>query len=117
MRLLRQFQVSLFYSRKNLKRTKMQIKQKPTNKTKISKQKIKGATMSCSHKNSKRMEIVCFAFWCFFQRSKFFRKKKNWLKIVLINTLSILLVPTFKNRLLSFIRPVQNNIFSIFDPI
>ena len=24
---------------------------------------------------------------------------------------------TFKNKLLSFIRPVQNNIFNIFDPI
>ena len=26
-------------------------------------------------------------------------------------------ISTFKNRVLSFIRPVQNNIFNIFDPI
>ena len=36
MRLSQQFQISL---RKNFKRTKMQIKTKPTNKTKLSKQK------------------------------------------------------------------------------
>ena len=50
-RLLRQFQVSLvFFLRKIFKRTKTQIKQKSTNKTKISEQKTTGATIFRLHK-------------------------------------------------------------------
>ena len=45
MRLLGQFQACLFFVlRKDVKRTKTQIKQKSTNKTKISEQKTRKAT-------------------------------------------------------------------------
>ena len=39
-----------FFLQKNFKRTKMQIKPKPTNKTKTSKQKTTEATIFCAQK-------------------------------------------------------------------
>ena len=43
--LSRQFQASFFFYEKKLKRTKTQIKPKPTNKTKTSEQKTTKATI------------------------------------------------------------------------
>ena len=49
-------------------------------------------------KTSKKMKIICFAFWCFFLCSKSFLKKKiNRLKIVLIDSNTILLECTTLN--------------------
>ena len=54
LRLSGQFQVCFFFFffflQKNFKRTKMQIKPKPTNKTKTSKQKTTEATIFCAQK-------------------------------------------------------------------
>ena len=57
LRLSGQFQARLlfiylfFFLRKDFKRTKTRHKQKPTNKTKLSKQKATKATFFRSHKN------------------------------------------------------------------
>ena len=51
LRLSGQFQVCLFFIRKDFWRTKTQIKPKPSNKTKISKQNTTKATIFCAHKN------------------------------------------------------------------
>ena len=61
----------LFFFTKNVKHTKTQIKPKPTNKTKISKQKTTKATIFCA-KTSKRDKIVYFAF---FSTQNLFLKK------------------------------------------
>ena len=56
MRLSRQFQ---FFLQKNFDPTKVQIKPKPTNKTKLSQQKTTKATAFLRIKSSKRVKIVC----------------------------------------------------------
>ena len=64
MSLSRQFQVCLlfFFLRKNVKRTKTQIKQKPTNKIKTSEQKIAKATVFCAQKLLRGEESLVFRF-------------------------------------------------------
>ena len=56
MRLSKQNQLFL---RKNFEHTKVQIKPKPTNKTKLSQQKTTKATAFLRIKSSKRGKIVC----------------------------------------------------------
>ena len=51
MRLSGQFEGNSFFLRKNLKRTKTQIKQKSNNKTKLSEQKTTKATSFPANKN------------------------------------------------------------------
>ena len=56
-----------FFLLKNFKRTKTQIKQKPTNKTKLSKQKTTKATIFRAEKLLRERELVILLFL-----------KKNW---------------------------------------
>ena len=56
-------------------------------------------------KTSKRVEIVCFGFWCFLYAQNLFAKKKtkkNWLEIVLISSFTIPLTCTPINS------PIEN---------
>ena len=53
---------TVYFLRKDLERTKTQIKPKPTNKTKISEQKATKANTFSRRKTSKRGKIVYFAF-------------------------------------------------------
>ena len=55
-----------FFLRKDFKRTKTRHKQKPTNKTKLSKQKATKATFFRTHKNSKRGKLFVLRFGAFF---------------------------------------------------
>ena len=66
-----------FFLLKNFKRTKTQIKQKPTNKTKLSKQKTTKATIFRAEKLLRERELVILLFL-----------KK--IEIVLITSLTIL---------------------------
>ena len=52
----------IFFLRKNVKRTKTQIKQKPTNKIKTSEQKIAKATVFCAQKLLRGEESLVFRF-------------------------------------------------------
>ena len=54
-----------FFLRKDFKRTKTRHKQKPTNKTKLSKQKATKATFFRTHKNSKRGKLFVLRFGAF----------------------------------------------------
>ena len=72
----------IFFLRKDFERTKTQINQHQPTKTKISKQKTTKATVFCTHKTveegrnrSKRVEIICFGFWCFLYAQNLFIKK------------------------------------------
>ena len=89
MRLLGQFQARLFlFLRKDYEGTKTQIKPKPTNKTKASKQKTTKATIFRVQK------LLSGGKWfvlMLFVRSRSFYKKKNWLEIVFIALFTILL--------------------------
>ena len=51
-----------FFLLKNFKRTKTQIKQKPTNKTKLSKQKTTKATIFRAEKLLRERELVILLF-------------------------------------------------------
>ena len=62
MRLSRQFQIFL---RKNFKRTKMQIKTKPTNKTKLSKQKTAKAVVFGTQKLLRGGKLFILRFGAF----------------------------------------------------
>ena len=62
---------------KDFECTKMQIKQKSTKKTKISKQKITQGSNFLRTKTFKKVKIVCFLFWCFLRVQNLFVKKKN----------------------------------------
>ena len=73
MRLSGQFQ---FFLCKNFKCTETQIKQKPTDKTKLSKQKTEQGNSFWCLKTSKRGIIVYFVFSYFFVRLEFFYKTK-----------------------------------------
>ena len=56
---------------------------------------------ACS-KTSKRVKVVCFAVWCFFYAQNLFVKIKiNRLRIVLITSNTILLMPVSKHYLLN----------------
>ena len=70
-------------------------KQKPVNKKQQSQQ------LFARTKTSKRVEIVCFGFWCFLYAKNLFVKIINWLEIGLITSLTILL-KQFKNSLTIF---------------
>ena len=86
MRLLGQIQPRLFLLRKDFKRTKTQIKPKPTNKTKISEQKTTKA-ISVRAQKFLRGENCLFWVLVLFLRSKFFcqkKKKKTKTKTALI---------------------------------
>ena len=97
MRLLGQFQPRLFLLRKDFKRTKTEIKPKPTNKTKISEQKTTKA-ISVRAQKFLRGENCLFWVLVLFLRSKFFCQKKKKTKkngiymIVTINSFTILLM-------------------------
>ena len=67
------------------------FKQNSTNKTKISEQNITGEQFILCTKTSKRVEIVCFTFWCFLYILNFSLKKTNGLEIVLITSFTIVL--------------------------
>ena len=62
MRLSRQFQIFL---QKNFKRTKMQIKTKPTNKTKLSKQKTTKAVVFGTQKLLRGGKLFILRFGAF----------------------------------------------------
>ena len=73
-----------FFLRKNFKRTKTQIKSKPTNKTKLSKQKTTKATSFCAQKLLTGGKLVILHFL-----------KK--IEIVLMTSFTIILVVDFLN--------------------
>ena len=78
----------LFFLRKSFELKKNTHKQKSTNKIK-QQNKIK---QTLNNKDNifyapKNLKLLCFAFWCFFLRSKSVRKKKNK-----INRLEIVLI-------------------------
>ena len=88
MRLLGQFQTSLFSLRKDFEHTKMQIPQNKPTKTKISEQKITKLKFFCVHKTSKRTAEL----WCFLYAQNLFVKKINSFEIDLITSFAILLI-------------------------
>ena len=59
---------------------------------------------------------VCYCRTESFKHSFFPYTLKDWFSLD-DSIKSSETISTFKNRLSSFIRPVQNNIFNIFDPI
>ena len=66
--------------RKNFKRTKAQIKPKPTNKIKLSKQKTTEVTIFCAEKLLRGVKLFVLRFGPFFLiflRSKGFYKKNK----------------------------------------
>ena len=83
-----------FFLCKNFKCTETQIKQKPTDKTKLSKQKTEQGNSFWCIKTSKRGIIVYFVFSYFFVHLEFFCKKK--IDIVLITSFTILLKYMFR---------------------
>ena len=90
MRLSVQFLASLFiylFLRKDFERTKTQINQNQPTKTKISEERQRFFALT---KASKKVEIVCFRFWCFLYAQTLLVTKK-WLEIALIASFTILL--------------------------
>ena len=80
MRLSGQFQVCLlsFFYRKVLNAQKHVATKKTTNKTKTSEQKKnKDIIFLARTKTSKRVKIVCCAFWCFFYAQNLFVKNRQ----------------------------------------
>ena len=83
LRLSGQFQVCLlsFFYRKVLNAQKHVTTKKTTNKTKTSEQKNQRHYFLARTKTSKRVKIVCCAFWCFFYAQNLFVKKQTELKL------------------------------------
>ena len=75
MRLLGQFQTSLFFLQKDFARTKTQIKPKPTNKRRLSKQKTTKTAIFRASKLLREKKLVGFGLICVFVCAKYFRKK------------------------------------------
>ena len=89
MRSFKKFQTSFFFSlRKDIARTKTQIKPKPT---KLSKQKTSKATIF-AHENfwERKNWLVLVSFLSLYARNLFVNKI-NWFQIVLITSFTILL--------------------------
>ena len=75
MRLSGQYLVCLFFFTKRFKCKKTQIKQKPTNNTKTSKQKTINATLFCAVKPLREVKWFILRFGDFF-KIKIFSEKK-----------------------------------------
>ena len=76
MRLSVQFLANFFiylFLRKDFERTKTQINENQPTKTKISEERQQFFAFT---KASKKVEIVCFGFWCFLYAQTLFVKKK-----------------------------------------
>ena len=82
MRLSGQPQTSSFFIWKDFACTKTQIKPKPTNKIKLSKQKTTKATIFCASKLLRE----CLVWFAFLYMQNLFIKKVNWFRVVLITS-------------------------------
>ena len=63
-----------FFLRKDFERTRTRINQNQPTKTKKSKQKTTKKMVFARTKTSKKVEIVCFGFWCFLYTQNLFVK-------------------------------------------
>ena len=85
MKLLGQFQASLFFYEKTLNAQKRKSNQNQLNKKKQANKKQQRQEVFARRKTSKKVKVVCFAFWCFFCAQNL-SVKKDWLEIVLITS-------------------------------
>ena len=93
MRLSGQFQVYLFlFYEKILNTQKRKSNQNQLTKQKQANKKQQKQQLLARTKSSKRVKIVCFAFWSFFYTQNLFVKKINILEIVLITSPTLLLI-------------------------
>ena len=78
MRLSRQFQACLFFLRKNLKRKKKKKSQADINQQNKIKHTLDNSGNNFLHaQTSKRVKVICFAFWSFSCVQNLFVKKKK----------------------------------------
>ena len=85
MKLLGQFQASLFFYEKTLNAQKRKSNQNQLNQKKQANKKQQRQEVFARRKTSKKVKVVCFAFWCFFYAQNL-SVKKDWLEIVLITS-------------------------------
>ena len=83
MRLSGQFQVCIFFLQKNFEHTKTCHKPKPTNKTKLSKQKTTKTTIFRAEKLLRMVKLFILQFGAFFYAQNVLVIKINRLEIVL----------------------------------